>query len=267
MTAIAFRLELRRSRGLIFWVGLVTAIYAGFITSFYSNVAENAAEFEKLLQIYPKELMAAFGIEGNFADQGVFMNAYVFSFLWPLVAAITAIILATRVAADTDRGFLDVALATPIPRLRYLVASIATQLVALFVLGAVLVGAVFAGDLVIPQNFDTWRIALGALHAVAFGSAIAGVTTFLAVLFLDRGRAAGLAAGILIVMYLLNVLAQLAPDLDTLGKLSAFHYFQLRGLIGNGTYPLADSALFVGTALAGWLGALALFRRRDLVPG
>ena len=86
----------------------------------------------------------------------------------------------------------------------------------------------------------------------------------LAVLFLDRGRAGGLAAGILIVMYLLNVLAQLSPDLAGIGRLSAFHYFDLKALIDDGRLPARRSLLYLAVALGGWLLALVAFRRRDL---
>jgi hypothetical protein len=95
-------------------------------------------------------------------------------------------------------------------------------------------------------------------------AAITGVTCALAVILLDRGKAGGLAAGILIVMYLLNVVAQLAPDFSDLARLSAFHYFDLAAVIDTGTYPVADSAIFVVAAILGWLLALWVFRRRDL---
>ena len=134
MSAIAFLLELRRSRTLLVSLAVVTGLYAGFITVFYTNVAENATAFEDLLKLYPKELMVAFGIEGNFADPAVFLSGYVFNFLWPLMGAIAAIVLATRVAADADRGFLDIALATPVRRGRHLLASIGTQVVGVVVL-------------------------------------------------------------------------------------------------------------------------------------
>ena len=68
MNRTPFGLDLRRSRALLVWLGVFTAAYAGFITVFYTNVAENAEEFEKLLDVYPKELLIAFGIEANFAE-------------------------------------------------------------------------------------------------------------------------------------------------------------------------------------------------------
>ena len=115
------RLELRRGRMLVLWVGLVSALYAGVITAFYPTILENAAEFEKMLAIYPKELMAAFGISGNLGDPGTFVNSYVFQFLWPLVAAIVAILLATRLAADAATRLprpaaLDPVASGPLPR-------------------------------------------------------------------------------------------------------------------------------------------------------
>jgi ABC-2 type transport system permease protein len=264
MNPTALRLELRRSRTLVVWLGIITAAYAGFITIFYSNVVDNAAAFEDLLKLYPRELMAAFGMEANFADPGVFLGGYVYNFLWPLVGAAMAIVLATRVAADADRGFLDIALATPITRSAYLLGSIVAQVVGVAILAAALVGAVLLGDLLIEPDFPAVSVALSTLHALAFGMAVAGPTTLLAVLFLDRGRAAGVAAGVLVLMYLLNVVGALAPEVEGVTIVSAFRYFDLKALISEGTYPIADSVILAGVGVAGWALALFAFRRRDL---
>jgi hypothetical protein len=261
----AFRLELRRARTLVIAMGLVAALYAGGITAFYPTIVENAARFEEMMSVYPRELMAAFGITGSLGDPGVFLNAYVFQFLWPLVAAIAGIILGTRVAADADRSFLELPLSTRLPRLRYLAAGIAGQIVAVAVLAALTIAAVWVVDLFIEPDFATERLVLAGIHAITLGLAIAGATTLLAVIFLDRGRAAGLAAGMLILMYLANVIAELSADLRWLANLSAFHYFDLRQVIDTGAYPVADSALFLAVAIGGWLLALLAFRRRDLV--
>ena len=261
---VAFRLELRRSRTLLVWLAVVTAAYAGFITVFYTNVSENAAAFEDLLKLYPKELMAAFGIEGNFADPAVFLSGYVYNFLWPLIAAIAAIVLATRIAADADRGFLDVVLATPMVRIRYLLASIATQVLGLALLAVAMVTAIIGADLLIVPDFPTGRIAVSALHSLAFGVAVAGPATLLAVVLLDRGRAAGIAGGVLVVMYLLNVIAALAPEYDALAMASLFHYFNVKELLRLGTYPVGDSLVFLVVGVVCWVLALVAFRRRDL---
>jgi hypothetical protein len=265
MTGAAFALDLRRSRTLIVGLVVVTALYAGFISVFYTNVVENAEQFESLLDAYPKELLVAFGLgEGSFADPGIFLSGYVFNFLWPLVASIGAIALATRVASDANRGFLDVVLSTRLRRVEHLLGSIGTQVAAIAIVSTAMILGVVGGDLLIEPNFPQDRVALSALHAFAFGAAIAGPATLLAVVLLDRGRAAAIVAGVLVVMYLFNVVAALAPDVAWLASLSAFHYFNVQGLIGRGEYPIADSLLLGGIAVASWVTAVLAFRRRDL---
>jgi ABC-2 type transport system permease protein len=260
----AFRLELRRGRMLIAWVSLVSMLYAGIITAFYPTILENAAAFEEMMAVYPKELMAAFGMTGSLGDPGTFINSYIFQFLWPLVAAIVGILLATRIAADAVSGFLDLPLSSRLPRVRYIAATIAAQVVGLVALTALTIAAIVAVDLVIEPDFDVTHLALAGVHAFTMAAAIAGCTTLLAVLLLDRGRAGGLVAGILILMYLLNVVAQLSPDVAGLARLSAFHYFDLKPLIGTGDYPVADSLLFTVIAVGTWVLAIAVFRGRDL---
>jgi putative exporter of polyketide antibiotics len=238
----AFRLELRRGRALVLWIGLLAALYAGGITAFYPTVIENAARFAQMMEVYPRELMAAFGIEGGLGDPGTFLNSYIFQFLWPVAAAIVGILLGTRLAADVDRGFLELPLATRLPRLRYLAATIAAQVVGVAVLAAITVGAIWLVDLVIEPDFIIERVVLAGGHALMLGLAITAVTTFLAVIFL----------------------AKLTPDLGWLAQLSAFDYFDVKPLIDDGTYPLADSLTYLAVALGAWVLAALAFRRRDL---
>jgi ABC-2 type transport system permease protein len=264
MNVAALGLEARRGRILVLWLLVVTMAYAGFISLFYANVAANAAEFKKLIEIYPKEILLAFGIEGDFADPAVFLTGYVYNFLWPLIAAIAGIVLGTRVAADADRGFLDLALSTPLTRTTHLGASIVAQVVGLALISVSLVAAILGADLFIEPDFPADRVALTAAPALVFGVAIAGPATLLAVILLDRGRAAAIVAGVLVVMYLLDVVAALAPEWDAVATVSAFRYFDLKGLLQTGAYPVADTLLLGGIGVAAWLAALLVFRRRDL---
>lgn len=260
----AFLLELRRGRALVLWVAVVAMFYAGFMTAFYPNVLENAEQFETMLAIYPKELMAAFGITGSLGNQGTFVNSYIFQFLWPLVAAIVAILSGTRLAVDADTGFLDLPLSSRLSRARYLTSVVGAQIVGLVALTALTMGSIVLVDLFIEPDFDAGRLALAGVHAGLFAAMIAGPTTALAVVFLERGRAGGLVAAILIVMYLLNVVAAISPDLEGLARVSVFHYFDLKDVVNRGAYPTGDSLIFLVVAAVGWLAAIVLFRRRNL---
>jgi ABC-2 type transport system permease protein len=266
MTGLVFRLELRRSRAVAFWMAVIALAYGGIIAAMYPILEENAQAFEDYMAIFPKEFLAAFGMTGSLADPGVFFGTYIGSMLWPVVAAIAAIILATRpIASDVERGWADVALGTPLTRGRLLAASIASQALVLAVLAvATVAGVVLIGPLV-GAAFDAGRFAVAAVILWLFGCAIAGITSLVAAVTLSRAVAGGVAAGVLILMYLMNIVAQVQVDLAWLADLGAFKYLVTTELIDSGVVPWASIAIFAVVAAGGWLGALFVFRRRDLL--
>ena len=126
-------------------------------------------------------------------------------------------------------------------------------------------GVLVVGALV-GAAFDVSRFLAAGVVLWLFGCAIAGVTSLVAVVTLSRGTAAAVSAGILITMYLLNIVAQVQPSLDWLGGLSAFRYTAVGQLIDRGTIDWIGMGAFAIVAIVGWGAAIVLFRRRDLLP-
>ena len=267
MTALSFRLELRRSRVLAVGLAVVVFVYGGVMAAFYPILVANTAAINDYMKLFPKEFMAAFGMTGSLADPGIFFTTYIGSFLWPVVAAIAAIVLATRpTAADAERGWSDLPLATPLTRADYLGAAILGQVVVLVALALVAVAGVLAVGTLVGAGFDGPRFLAAGTVLWLFACAIAGVTSLVAVITLSRGVAASVTAGILIAMYLLNMVAQVQPDFAWLGDLSAFRYAGVGALIDRGTPDWVGIGVFALVAVAGWTASLVLFRRRDLLP-
>jgi ABC-2 type transport system permease protein len=266
MTALTFRLELRRSRMIAIWLSVIVLAYGGIVAAMYPILLDNAKAFEDYMKIFPPELMAAFGMTGSLADPGVFFTTYIGSMLWPVIAAIAGIILATRpVAADVERGWADVVLCTPLTRGRSLAAAIASQALVLAMLAAATVGGLLVAGGLVGADFDAGRFAAAAAVLWLFGCAIAGVTSLLGALTLSRSIAGGAVGGILILMYLVNIVAQVQVDLAWLASFSAFKYLLVTELVDAGVVPWTSVAVFGVTALIGWAGALVVFARRDLL--
>jgi ABC-2 type transport system permease protein len=266
MTALSFRLELRRSRVLAVGLGIVVLVYGGVMAAFYPILVSNTAAINDYMKLFPKEFMAAFGMTGSLADPGIFFTTYIGSFLWPVVAAIAGIVLATRpTAADAERGWTDLPLATPLTRVAYLGAAILGQVVVLAALALMMVVGVLAVGMLVGAGFDAARFLASGAVLFLFASAIAGVTSLVAVLTLSRGVAGAVSAGLLIAMYLLNIVAQVQPSLAWLGDLSAFRYAGVGALIDHGTADWVGIGVFTAVALAGWIASVAVFRRRDLL--
>ena len=261
----AFRLELRRNRVLAIWLGTALAGYAAIMGLMYPFLKENDALVQQYMAAFPKGFMAAFGMTGSLADPGVLFSTYVASMIWPVIAAATSMLIGTRaVAADLDRGFLDLPLSTRITRVGYLASSILGQVSVMALLAACAVLGLWITARLVGADFDLGRFGLAGVLCFAFGCAIAGPTTLLSVLTLSRGMAAGIVGGVLLVMYAIFVVAQLSKDWAWLAPISAWNHLRTTEVIDNGTFPIGDLALFTGVAVAGWLAALWAFRRRDL---
>ena len=188
----AFRLELRRNRTLTIWLGVLMAAYGAIMALMYPIMVDNDALMTQYMETFPQEFLAAFGMTGSLSDPGVFYTTYISSWLWPIMAAVVALLLGTRVAADLDRGFLDLPLATPMSRVEVsrLVQSPARQS-----RWPSWPRSRSAGVWVIARlinvDFDAGRFALAGVLSWLFGCAIAGATTLLAVVTLSRGPSVG----------------------------------------------------------------------------
>lgn len=266
MTALTFGLELRRSRSLAVWLCVVILAYAGIIAAMYPILRDNSKLLDDYMKVFPKAMMAAFGMSGPLTDPGVFFSTYIGSFLWPIVAAVGAVVLATRpVAADVERGWTEVVLGTPLTRTRSLCAAIGSQALVLAGLALAAPVGVLVGGLLVGVGFDAARFLAASVVFWLFACAIAGATSFVAALTLSRGIAAGLATGVLLIMYLMNIVAELQPNLAWLGDLGWFKYLTTTRLIDDGVMPWPSIVVFGVVALVGWAGSLLVFRRRDLL--
>jgi ABC-2 type transport system permease protein len=266
MIGVVLRLELRRSRSLAIWLGVIVLAYGAFIAAFYPVIRDNSKLLDEYMAVFPKALLSAMGMEGTLANHAIFFNTYIASMLWPIVAAIAGTILGTRqVAADLDHGFIELTLATRIDRVRYLATGVAGQVIVLAALSlAVMAGVLVVGALV-NAGFDDARFLMEVPLLFLFACAVGGAATLLSVVTLSRGISAGVIAGGLLAMYLLDAVSMLQADLDWLGTVSVFRYLRSTSAIDLGVLPLGAMALFGAIAVLTWGLAVWLFRRRDLV--
>jgi ABC-type transport system involved in multi-copper enzyme maturation permease subunit len=266
MTGVVFRLELRRSRSLAIWLGVVVFAYGAFVGGFYPVIRDNSKLLDEYMAVFPKPMLAAFGMDGTLSNHGTFFNTYIGSMLWPIVAAIAAAILGTRMAAaDLDRGFIELPLATRIDRGRYLATGIAGQVLILAGLAILSVAGVIGVGAIVGAGFDTGRFLMEVPLLFAFACALAGITTLLSVVTLSRAISAGVLAGGLLAMYLLDAVSKIEADLDWIGTLTFFRYVRTTSAINLGVAPWSEMALFATIAVVTWALAVWIFRRRDLV--
>jgi ABC-2 type transport system permease protein len=258
----AIRAQVRRglrdmSRTPLQW-GLPLGLFSAMIVFVWPSIEDSTRE---LMKNYPQGLKEAFGLTELDSVES-YIAVEMLSFIVPLAVAFLAVRTVARSISGAEEGrWLDTLLATPLTRERLVVGVlIVTAIVVAAVLAVTLALTMVAGVLS-GTDPSLAKIGRGMANVWPLAMFFAGVATLLAGRFRGSAAVTATAAGILVGMYLLDVLGRVADELESLRWISAFRHYG--DAVRDGIDPLA----FVGLTLAGAtlaaVGALML-RSRDL---
>lgn len=262
-----FMHSLAKYRGAILGWGLTLAIIAMIFVPFYDSIAENAEQFQKLIEIYPEELMAFFTGGGTFnftAPEG-FLSVEYFSFM-PLVIGVFAILAGSGLlAADEERGVLDLEAAQPVSRTALFWGRLWSLVVSLFFILVLGYAGVMAGTTYSQMDLDAVQTIIPFASLFAYLMFFAGLSLLLSMLVPSRSSASMVAGILLVASFLLAGLSQLN---DTLAAIEPF----LPALYYQGTnwaegFKADWFAILTGFGFLFMLLAWWAFLRRDIRVG
>ena len=240
---------------LTIWGSLMPIVYGAF-GKMFQEIVESGLIPEEFTQFGGGDI---FSLSGAIAIGAIHPISLILNAVFAVGFA------AAAVAGERQRGTLEVLLARPLSRRTTYLTLLAVTLafVAVGVLATVvgaIVGSVLAGVL---DQLAVDRLPALWLNGFLLFAAIAAIGLAASVSFDRLTPALGITTGIVVVMYVFEVLGQFWPDAKGLQPYSLFHYFQPKELL-EGTVPAINFLLPAGVALVaiGW--ALVEFPRRDL---
>lgn len=246
-----------RWRSLLAW-GLPLGLMSAFIVAIFPSVED---ALSKAVADYPPALKEAFGI-GGLTNVEQYLQAEMLSLIIPLALGYLAVrAVASGLSGAAETGRLDVLLSAPVSRRRLVAAGfLATAIELLVVLlitglltaaGSVLSGAGLAAGPAVAGFANVWPLALvfAGLGVVATGFS------------LRTSVVTGSVAGVLVAMYVVDLIGRLDPGLSGVRYVSVFKYYG--NAIEDGIDPLAFCGVTLAAVALAALGAW-LFDRRDL---
>jgi ABC-2 type transport system permease protein len=179
--------------------------------------------------------------------------------IWPLMAC------SRLLRGEEERGSLDVLLSLPRGRLRVALEKLAAVWTALLLMGLLIALITFAGGKSFNADYSLGDALLFGLNLVLICGVFGSIALLLSQFTQERGTAAGVTGGLLLVFIVLDMVHRVIPGTEWLSRLSPVYYYNLsKPLVPSyGTNPgamlvlLALSVLLSGAAL--WL-----FVRRDV---
>lgn len=257
--------ELKANRRSLFIWGGALALLSFFMLAIYPSFADNAAQFEELLSVYPEEFISVFGLDKlNMAEAIGFyaIEAYLMIILFGSMFAV--ILSSSMLAKEEDEKTIEFLLAKPITR-NHLVTSKLVAFVSYLLLFNAGIGVVtFIGFEVFAEEYS--RMELLRLIAAPFLAhlAFASVGFLLSLFFTRKKSTYSVGIGLVLLVYFLNIMASLAEKVQFLRYVSPFYYMDAADIVMNGRInPLHTLILLTVSALA--IGATYfLYNRRDI---
>lgn len=248
-----------RRRSLLSW-GLPIGVWSAFIVAIYPSVED---ALSKAVASYPEALKKAFGVV-ELATVEQYLNAEMLSLIVPLAVGYLAVrSVASGLSGAAESGRLDVLLSAPVSRRRLVASGFAAAAVelaavlavglAICVLGSLIAGAGLSFGLALAGYANVWPLALlfAALGVIATAWS------------LRTSVVTGSVAGVLVAMYVVDLVGRLDAGLDWVRYGSVFRYYG--SAIENGIEPLAFAGITAAAVVLAALGTL-LFDRRDISP-
>jgi ABC-2 type transport system permease protein len=260
-----FRQALLDLRTTLLWYGAGLIVYSAVIISIYPMFQDMMGEFENLIELYPESVLRAFGLEGDFATFEAFLGVEYLNVIWPIIVSIFVIMAGTAtVAREIEQGTADLWLSVPEERWRLLVSKAAALALGLGVLVTITVGSIAIGAVLIGESLPFEAYLSLFLVLFSFPFAVLAYSILLSSLFSERGKAAGIAAGLTMLSYLTWVIAGLTDRWEWLKYISIFTAYRPQYAMETGTVPWLNVAILAGVGVIALMAGLIVFQRRDV---
>lgn len=260
------RMSIRERRVTLGVYAFSVAAYAVLILAIWPSLRDNLTLLDQLWQSYPESIRKAFGGENlQFATFNGFLVVEYFNNMWLIVMIAFSVSIATAaIAAEIEKGTIEILLAQPISRRAVLVTRyFFLELGTLLIIAATFIPIVLGAPLVGGDLRDLGLLVL-TFPSFLFFSAIGSMTFFFSAVFSSRGRAIFVSLGIVIFSYALDILAKINDTVGSLHFLSLFYYWDPYRYLHDLDFAWGDIAVLASIAIISTAGAVAWFERRDI---
>jgi len=256
-----------RDRRMVWLIYVIAACAFIFMhTSIFPSFKDQQIDIEKMLQGMPQGFSETFGLKDY--NMSIFENyiaAEEFSLIWPLLLIILAISTAgAAIASEIEKGTIEILISQPISRTKLYVSRYLSGLIliigfiAITLLFLVGIASAFKIHPQYPHYLSTGFVGL------FFSWAIYSISFVLSTYFSDRGKVYFVSAGLIVLMYALNIISSLKESLKGLKYFSFFNYYNANNLLIRNDIDWIGILVFSAVIVVFSFARLLIFNQRDI---
>ncbi len=255
---------LRQRRWSLLWYSLGLVFYSWVMVWFWPQF--QGTEYVDIIERLPEELIALMGSSGaDLGTLGGYFETEYLGLMWMLIVSSAVILYAMKaVAAEVSAGTMELVLAQPISRVRFIV----TRVVGLVIVSAILTGATFAPIQLFGPRYDieltgeTFALLYGL--GMLFVLSIGGISLALSAGAREAGRPTAIVGGALGGMWILHILAEVSDIAGWFEPFNLLKYWRPADIINDGAVAAEVWWVYGGVTVASIAVAIVRFVRRDV---
>ena len=179
--------------------------------------------------------------------------------VWPLLAG------SRMLRGEEDRGSLDVLLSLPRTRLQVALQKTLAMWTALLLMGAIVGVLAYLGGVKFKAEFGFGDALVFGWNLVLICAVFGAISLFVSQFTRERGPAAGITGGLLLVFIVIDMVHRVIPNTDWFSHLSPIYYYNLsKPLVPSYGSNVGAMLVMIGLTVVLTGAAIALFVRRDV---
>jgi ABC-2 type transport system permease protein len=237
------------------------------MVAFFPIIETNIDYQEMIEQVFTPEMMAAFGGAGiEFSTLGGFMAIEYLTLIWVFIMAAAVItFIAGALGGAVEDGTMEVTLSQPVSRSTVALTSYLGMATYAAILSFVTVAMIylpgFLHDVDVPLDAMALLFVVGTLMSLAIG----GLAFFISAVSSGKSRTIGITLGVLVAMYLADVLGNLTDKAEWLVDFSLFNYWEPNRIVDNLEVATATWIVFGVATVVFFVAGMIAFQKRDVV--
>lgn len=255
--------EMKVSLKLLLVLAAVLTLYVLIIISMYEP--EMMAMLDGFAEMMPG-IMAAVGMKAGAADLLGFMVSYLYGFILLIFPMIFCIVRGNGlIARYVDRGSMVYLAASPVKRSVIATTQAAVMLTGIVILVCyVTVLEILSANYNFPKELEIDKLLILNTGLAALQFAIGGICFLTSCIFSDIKYSLGFGAGIPLLMYVLQMLANAGEKAEIAKYFSIFTLFDPEGIAAGESAAMAGVAVLFILAGALFAAAIIVFTGKDL---
>ncbi|NTU70018.1 ABC transporter permease subunit [bacterium] len=232
----------------------------------FPSIKDSFSELQKMLHAMPEGMLKAFGFEvSTFGTFEGYIGSEQFTAIWPImIIALCSSFAGNALAAEVEKGTAEVLLSQPISRLRIFFARYISGVLAIFIFIVASIGSIFPLTAIYNITIKSDNFFRLGLLAFVFALAIFSIAIFFSALFYEKGKANFAPAGLLIIMYVINIVSGLKESLQDIKYVSFFYYYNPSKCLVYGQVDNLAWFIFLGSAVVFTFMGAYIFNKKDV---